>query len=214
MLSHDSTRRPDRPWTLPAQSWVPGSAPSPSNCCPPAAAATPAWTVSRGRDRVTVRVLLSVLLCGIAVVAAVQWRDLVLGAGGQRIQVCNRYDYSPDMARCTVSDPFIVVHHGTTSAYLQIALSGHAPRSGVPVTIDVSESNGAGLVTATASSRRMLHPDGAGVAVLPLQGVFAACRIPLPAASAGSPNWERAAYAVVVRDRTTILGEILVHAAL
>jgi hypothetical protein len=158
--------------------------------------------------------LLSVLLCGIAVVAAVQGLDLVLGAGAQRVRVCNRFDSVPATARCTVSDPFIVVRDGTTGAALQIAVPDDASRPRVPVTIDVSETNGAGLVLATGRTRRVLQPDGAGVAVLPLQGVFAASRIPLPSTSAGISNWERATYAVQVRDRTTILGETVFHAAL
>jgi hypothetical protein len=158
--------------------------------------------------------LLSVLLCGIAVVAAVQRLDLALGAGAQRVQVCNRFDASPPTARCTGSDPFIIVRDGTTSASLQIAVAGHASRPGVPVTIDVSETNGRGLVVATGRIRQVLQPDGAGVAVLPLQGVFAACGIPLSAGAAGSPNWEQTTYAVEVRDRTTILGETMFHDAL
>jgi hypothetical protein len=187
---------------------------TPGIWCPPAAGATPVRAVSGGWDTATVLALLSVLLCGIAVVAAVQGLDRVLGAGAQRVRVCNRFDSFPATGRCTMSDPFIVVRDGTTSASLQIAVPDDASRPRVPVTIDVSETNGTGVVLTTGSIRRVLQPDGAGVAVLPLQGVFAACRIPLPATPVGSPNWERATYAVQVRDRTTILGETVLHIAL
>jgi hypothetical protein len=190
VFTHNPARQPDRPWTLAAPPWA------------------PEW------DGATVLALLSVLLCGIALVAAVQGLDRVLGAGAERVRVCNRFDAFPATARCSVSDPFIVVRDGTTSASLQIAVPDDASHPRVPVTIDVSETNGAGLVIATGRIRRVLQPDGAGVAVLPLQGVFAACRIPLPATSAGNPNWERATYVVLVRDRTTILGETVFHAAL
>jgi len=212
MLIQDGPRHPDRPWTLSAQPWAPESAPS--TCCPPAAAVTPARALSGGWNLATVLALLGVLLCGIAVVAMVQGLDLVLGAAAQRVRICNRFDYSAATARCTASDPFIVVHHGTTSASLQIDVSGDPSRSGVPVTIGVTENNGAGLVIATCVTRRLLHPDGAGVAVLSLQGVFVACHIPLPAPPMGSPGWERATYAVQVRDSTTILGSRRFHVAL
>jgi hypothetical protein len=148
------------------------------------------------------------------VVTAVQRLDRVLGAGAQRVQVCNRLNASPAAARCTVSDPFIVLRDGITSASLQINVPDDASRPRVPVTIEVSETNGAGLVVATGRIRRVVQPDSVGVAVLPLQGVFASARIPLPAPSAGSPNWEQATYAVQVRDRTTLLGETMFHAAL
>jgi hypothetical protein len=212
MFTHNHARQPDQPWTRAAPPWVPESAPG--ICRRRAADATPVRAVAGGWDTAAALALLSVLLCGIAVVAAVHGLDQVLGAGAQRVRVCNRFDPVPATARCTVSDPFIVVHDGATSAALQIAVPDAASRPRVPVTIDVSETNGAGLVLATGRIRRVLQPDSAGVAVLPLQGVFAASRILLPATPAGSPDWERATYAVQVRDRTTILGETVFHATL
>jgi hypothetical protein len=170
--------------------------------------------VSGGWDIATVLVPLGVFLSGITVVAMVHGLDLLLGAGAQPVQVCNNFDYSAVTARCTAADPFIVVHHSTTSASLQIDVSGKISRAGVPVTIRVTEDNGLGLVIAVGSTRRVLHPGGAGVAVLPLQGVLAACRVPLPAAPVGSPEWERASYDVEVAGTTTSLGETMFHVAL
>jgi hypothetical protein len=212
MAIHTSTRRSDRPQVVSCQAWALESAPAIG--CPPAVAATPARAVTGSWDAATVLALLCVLLCSIAVVAVVQRLDRMLGAGTQRLQVCNHFDYPAATARCTASDPFIVVHHRTTSAALQIDVSGDASRSGVPVTIAVTESNGAGLVTATGTTRKVLHPDGAGVAVLSLQGVFGACHIMLPATPLGSPSWERATYELQVRDRTNILAATIFHIAL
>ena len=212
MLSHNGTRQPDRSWTLSAQPWAPESASAIG--CPPATAAIPARAVFGGWDIAAVLALLGVLLGGIAVVAVVQGLDLVRGAAAQRVKICNPFDAAAVTARCTASDPFIVVHQGTTGASLQIDVTGEASRAGVPVTIRVTEDNGAGLVIASGSTRRVLHPDGVGVAVLPLQGVFAGCRISLPTAPVGSPGWERATYTVAVRDRSTTLGETVLHVAL
>jgi hypothetical protein len=211
MRTHDDTREPHGPWILAAHPWA--DVQITATCYAPATATAPARAVSSGWDPATMIALLRVLVCGLIVFAAVQWLEVVLGTGIQRVLVCNSFDSAPATARCTVSDAFVVVHQGATGATLQVTVAGDAPGRRVPVTIDVRESNGAGLVIATGTDRWMLHPDGAGVAVLALQGVFAACRIPLPAAPAGSTNWQQVTYVVAVRERTTILGETAFHVA-
>jgi hypothetical protein len=212
MFTHNSARQSDYPWTIASQPWATENAPSIASPLP--AAATPVRSVSRGWEGTPVLVLFSILLCCLAVVAAVQGLDLVLGAGAQRVQVCNRFDSTSATAHCAMGDSFIIVRDGATSASLRISVPRDSARPRVPVTIEVSETNGTGLMVADGSSHRVLQPDGMGVAVLPLQDVFAAARIPLPAPSAGSPNWERVTYTVQVRARTTILGDAVFHAAL
>jgi hypothetical protein len=212
MSAQYSAQQSDHPWTLSSQPWAIENAPSITYPLP--APATPMRSVSQNWGGAPVLVLCSILLCCLAVAGVVQGLDLVLGAGPQHVRVCNGFDASAVTAGCTASDPFVIVRDGATSASLQINVPADAARSPVPVTISVSETNGAGLVVATGSSRRVLQPNGAGVAMLPLQSVFAASHIPLPAPSAGNPNWERSTYVVQVRDHTTILGETMFHAAL
>jgi hypothetical protein len=212
MSTHDNTHYPDQSLTISSQARALDRAPS--SWYPPAPNTAPVRATSAGRDAVAVIAALSVLLCGMALVAIVQRFDQVLGADTLRIQVCNRFDFSPITARCTGSDPFIVVRHGVTGAYLQVSTSADASGLPVPVTISVTETNGAGLVLARGSTRWVLPRSGSGVAVVAMQDVFSASGIPLAGATLESHGWESDTYSVQVRTGATVLGDSIFHVAL